>query len=41
MRRHHQAIHHGRTLRAAMVLRTLGNNKVDPPIPPKPGETIV
>jgi hypothetical protein len=24
-----------------MVLRALGINKIDPPIPPKPGETIV
>jgi hypothetical protein len=23
------------------VLRALGINKIDPPIPPKPGETIV
>ncbi len=29
------------THRAAMVLRALAINKIDPPIPPKPGETIV
>jgi transposase len=29
------------THRAATVLRALGINKIDPPIPPKPGETIM
>jgi hypothetical protein len=29
------------THRAAMVLRALGIDKTDPPIPPKPGETIL
>jgi hypothetical protein len=29
------------THRAATMLRALGINKIDPPIPPKPGETIM
>jgi transposase len=29
------------THRAAMVLRAVGITKIDPPIPPEPGETIM